>query len=154
MTSQSSGRNSWQRVIIDAFQLLLWLPFVLSAFVHFLLIRWTVSSNEPHTDMTHCRYDSGCSGGRWDYSQSTMFSRSRGDNLSFSTVHTAQAQHLTLNPNYIINNNNNNNNNDNNNNNNNNNRFNLYSAFQGTQGHLTKWNKHIWKQSKQIINGA
>ena len=37
---------------------------------------------------------------------------------------------------------------------NNNNRFNLYSAFQGTQGHLTKWNKHTWKQTKQRINGG
>ena len=43
---------------------------------------------------------------------------------------------------------------DNNNNNNNNNRFHLYSTFQGTQGHLTKWNKHILKQTKQRINGA
>ena len=36
------------------------------------------------------------------------------------------------------------------NNNNNNNRFNLYSTFQNTQGHLKKWNKHKWKQAKQM----
>ena len=31
---------------------------------------------------------------------------------------------------------------------------NVYCAFHGTQGHLTKWNKHIWKQTKQRINGV
>ena len=33
--------------------------------------------------------------------------------------------------------------NDNDNDNNNNDTFNFYSAFQGTKGHLIKWNKQI-----------